>query len=392
MRHATMSASGQAWWISPAMKVPCPASGSMPPSRAPDLVEPLSRGRSGRRRSRSARRRASGRASRRRPARGACRSRCPGSPRPGGVPTISSSVRRTGAGPTYAIGWRPPLPGARRRTTPRRSRSADAGWASWNGLASWKGGIVERVRVDAAHQHDVVEPDPAHRLEAVRRPRVLQQHPAVRGDRGLLVAARSGRAGPRPATGVARRRRRLLVARSSRCTVASQPSVSATSCSRSITSARPRVPRDDQPGPDVDRAARADALDRQRGARVEEPADDLVEHLARRHEGLALGRERRLPDSGWAYGRSGGVVGSWAPQIQKGGVIRGRSAVSGLVEEGEPGEPGRGVGRTRSGRTRRLRSPADVLVLGAAAARSAAGRAPPSRRRRVRSSIRVSRT
>ena len=35
IRHVTMSASGQAWWIRPAMNVPWPARASMPPSSAP---------------------------------------------------------------------------------------------------------------------------------------------------------------------------------------------------------------------------------------------------------------------------------------------------------------------------------------------------------------------
>ena len=103
-------------------------------------------------------------------------------------PTISSSVRRTGCGPTYVIGWRPPLPGTPYDDTASEP-SPPAGWEPWKGCAPWNGcASVERVRVDAAHQHDVVEPDAAHRLEAERRPRVLQQHPAVGRDRRLLVA------------------------------------------------------------------------------------------------------------------------------------------------------------------------------------------------------------
>ena len=151
-------------------------------------------------------------------------------------PTISSSGRRIGRGTGVHHRLAATAAGHAVGRARRPSPSPD-------GLAWWKGlglverdGLVERVGVDAAHQHDVVEADAAHRLDAVRRPGVLQQHPAVGRDRGLLVLDRRGRAARRRApTSRASAQAALLVVDVDRRLPAER--VSATDCSRWITSA-----------------------------------------------------------------------------------------------------------------------------------------------------------
>ena len=164
------------------MKVPCPASASIPPSRGPTWSNHFS---------------------------GSVRSSsypigCPSRSGPGfttgGQPRVlaAAGVQRCHhrpaahelvVGTTYWLGTgvADRLATATARDAVGRprppSRRPRAGCAAVVGVRA-----VVRGRVDAADQHDVVEADPAHRLQPVGGPGVLEQDPAVGGDRGALVA------------------------------------------------------------------------------------------------------------------------------------------------------------------------------------------------------------
>ena len=177
-------------------------------------------GRSRRRRSRSAAPSSSGPRSRRRTSQACLPQPVSSVATTGRRPMISSSRATPGAGPAYIIGWRPPCP-ARRRTTRRRTRRPRRpmlveGMVGGTGCVRWNGfGSI------GAQQHDVVEPDPAHRLDAVTGAGVLQQDPPVGGHRRLLVV--DGQVEPDDARTRRARRRLQPASRSSVWTVARPP-------------------------------------------------------------------------------------------------------------------------------------------------------------------------
>ena len=198
-----MSASGQAWWISPAMKVPCPASGVDAAVEGTDLVEPLLgvglvvdvADRVG--------------AERRRP--------CVTTPSSHGCsPQPVSSDRHHRTPPRLAS--RCADAAADRRTRPaggrrcRARRSWRPGWrvrTGWLvvGMASVEGWCGTGSRRWLRTSTTWSSPTPS--IAARRRlgPGVLEQHPAVRGDGRASCRRPSGRAGPP--------RRRCRVRRSS---------------------------------------------------------------------------------------------------------------------------------------------------------------------------------
>ena len=177
-----------------------------------------------------------------------------------------------------------------------------------------------------------------------------------------------------------------LPSRSSRWIVASQPRVSATSCRRAMVSAL-SGPWDSQPRADVDRAAGSHPLHRQGGARVEQPPVDLVEHPGGWDEGLALARQGGLARRE-ACGSREDELGCMGPQIQKGGVIRGRSAVGVSSRKTIRASPD-GASAPRSGRTgrRRVCNGSSSPSLSRRTVSGRAGTTQPSMR--VRCSIRV---